>query len=45
MSDKISPTHWHRTAYVYVRQSTGHQGRYHHESQRRQYALAEHARR
>ena len=44
MSDKISPTHRQRTAYVYVRQSTGHQVRYHQESQRRQYALADHAR-
>jgi hypothetical protein len=44
MSAKISPAHRHRTAYVYVRQSTGHQVRYHHESQRRQYALADHAR-
>jgi len=32
MSDKISPTHRQRTAYVYVRQSTGHQVRYHQES-------------
>ena len=44
MSDKMSPTHRQRTAYVYVRQSTGHQVRYHQESQRRQYALADHAR-
>jgi DNA invertase Pin-like site-specific DNA recombinase len=44
MSDKISPSHRQRTAYVYVRQSTGHQVRSHHESQRRQYALADHAR-
>jgi hypothetical protein len=38
MSEKIRPTHLHRTAYVYVRQSSHHQVRYHHESQRRQYA-------
>jgi Site-specific recombinases, DNA invertase Pin homologs len=44
MSDKINPSHRQRTAYVYVRQSTGHQVRYHQESQRRQYALADHAR-
>ena len=44
MSEKIRPTHLHRTAYVYVRQSSHHQVRYHHESQRRQYALADRAR-
>jgi DNA invertase Pin-like site-specific DNA recombinase len=44
MSTKISPTHLQRDAYVYVRQSTGHQVRSHPESQRRQYALADHAR-
>lgn len=44
MSDKISSAHLHRAAYVYVRQSSGHQVRNHHESQRRQYALADHAR-
>jgi DNA invertase Pin-like site-specific DNA recombinase len=44
MSDKISPAHRQRIAYVYVRQSTGHQVRYHRESQRRQYALADHGR-
>ena len=44
MSEKIRPTHLHRTAYVYVRQSSRHQVRYHHESQRRQYALADRAR-
>ena len=36
MSEKIRPTHLHRTAYVSVRQSSHHQVRYHHESQRRQ---------
>ena len=44
MSTKMSPTHLQRAAYVYVRQSTGHQVRSHPESQRRQYALADHAR-
>jgi len=44
MSTKISPSHLQRDAYVYVRQSTGHQVRAHPESQRRQYALADHAR-
>ena len=44
MSTKMSPTHLQRDAYVYVRQSTGHQVRSHPESQRRQYALADHAR-
>jgi DNA invertase Pin-like site-specific DNA recombinase len=44
MSTKIHPSHLQRDAYVYVRQSTGHQVRSHPESQRRQYALAEHAR-
>src|SRR2546428_49803 len=44
MSTKIHPSHLQRDAYVYVRQSTGHQVRSHPESQRRQYALADHAR-
>ena len=44
MSNQISPAHLQRDAYVYVRQSTGHQVRSHPESQRRQYALADHAR-
>ena len=44
MSTKIPPSHLQRDAYVYVRQSTGHHVRSHPESQRRQYALAEHAR-
>lgn len=45
MTEKIRPTHLERTAYVYVRQSTGDQVRHHQEGQQRQYALAEHARR
>jgi DNA invertase Pin-like site-specific DNA recombinase len=44
MSTKIHPSHLQRDAYVYVRQSTGHQVRSHPESQRRQYALADQAR-
>ena len=44
MSEKIRPTHRHRTAYVSVRQSSPHPVRSHHESQRRQYALADRAR-
>ena len=41
---KITAQHLERTAYVYVRQSTMTQVHEHLESQRRQYALAEHAR-
>lgn len=41
---KITAQHLERTAYVYVRQSTITQVHEHLESQRRQYALAEHAR-
>jgi DNA invertase Pin-like site-specific DNA recombinase len=41
---KITPQHLQRAAYVYVRQSTVTQVHEHQESQRRQYALAEHAR-
>lgn len=44
MREKMRPTHLHRTAYVSVRQSSNHQVRYHHESQRRPYALADRAR-
>lgn len=44
MSDKITPLHLQRTAYVYVRQSSLHQVRHHVEGQRRQYGLAERAR-
>jgi DNA invertase Pin-like site-specific DNA recombinase len=44
MHTKINSTHLQRDAYIYVRQSTGHQVRAHPESQRRQYALADHAR-
>lgn len=44
MSTKIHAIHLQRDAYVYVRQSTGHQVRAHPESHRRQYALADQAR-
>jgi DNA invertase Pin-like site-specific DNA recombinase len=43
-SDKIRPEHLARPALVYVRQSTVDQVRHHHESRRRQYDLAAHAR-
>ena len=44
MTEKIRPDHLRRTAYVYVRQSSGHQVRHHQESRQRQYALADRAR-
>lgn len=44
VSAKIAPSHLERAAYVYVRQSTVTQVHEHLESQRRQYALTEHAR-
>jgi DNA invertase Pin-like site-specific DNA recombinase len=44
MSTKIHASHLQRDAYVYVRQSTGHQVRAHPESHRRQYALTDQAR-
>jgi DNA invertase Pin-like site-specific DNA recombinase len=44
MSEKLTPEHLARAAYVYVRQSTGYQVRRHVESRRRQYGLAERAR-
>ncbi len=43
MSEKISPEHLTRIAYVYVRQSSLHQVRHHREGLERQYALAERA--
>lgn len=43
-SEKIRPEHLARPALVYVRQSTVDQVRHHHESRRRQYDLAAHAR-
>lgn len=44
MSTKRSPAHLQRAAYVSMRQSSGHHGRSHRESPRRQDALAERAR-
>ena len=44
MTPKLSSDHLQREAYIYIRQSTGHQVRAHPESGRRQYALADHAR-
>src|SRR3989475_12689708 len=43
-SEKIRSEHLQRAAFVYVRQSTFDQVRHHHESRRRQYDLAGHAR-
>ena len=42
--NKIAADHLTRRAYVYIRQSTLDQVRHNHESQRRQYALADRAR-
>lgn len=44
MSEKVTSRHLELAAYVYVRQSTMQQVRHNLESQRRQYALAAHAR-
>jgi len=44
MNDKIQSQHRSRVAYVYVRQSTGHQVRHHHQGRQRQYDLAARAR-
>lgn len=44
MSEKLTPSHLERTAYVYVRQSTTYQVRHNQESQRRQYDLSDRAR-
>jgi len=44
MNDKITPQHLDRGAYVYVRQSSHHQVRHHHQGRQRQYDLAERAR-
>jgi DNA invertase Pin-like site-specific DNA recombinase len=41
---KISTSHLHRSAYIYVRQSSMAQVQHNHESQRRQYGLRERAR-
>ena len=42
--NKITAEHLSRQAYVYIRQSTPGQVRHNLESQRRQYALVDHAR-
>ena len=44
MGAQVRPSHLERDAYVSGRQSTGHHVRSQPESQRRQYALANHAR-
>ena len=44
MSEKISVEHFKRAAYVYIRQSSSQQVRFHLEGQKRQYGLAERAR-
>ena len=44
MNDKIRAEHLQRAAYVYIRQSTGYQVRFHREGQQRQYGLSERAR-
>ena len=43
MNDKIQDHHRKRAAYIYVRQSTGHQVRHNHQGRQRQYDLAAHA--
>ena len=44
MNEKVTQQHLDRCAYVYVRQSSGHQVRHHHQGRQRQYDLAERAR-
>src|SRR5499425_1639896 len=44
MSEKIRDEHLSRAAYVYIRQSSSYQVRFHLEGQKRQYGLAERAR-
>jgi DNA invertase Pin-like site-specific DNA recombinase len=43
MNDKITRHHLDRAAYIYVRQSTGHQVRHHHQGRQRQYDLSDRA--
>jgi DNA invertase Pin-like site-specific DNA recombinase len=43
MNEKIQSHHRDRAAYIYVRQSTGHQVRHNHQGRQRQYDLAGHA--
>ena len=44
MNEKIRPEHLQRAAYLYIRQSTAHQVRFHLEGQKRQYQLSQRAR-
>jgi DNA invertase Pin-like site-specific DNA recombinase len=44
MNEKIKPEHLQRAAYLYIRQSTPHQVRFHLEGQKRQYGLSQRAR-
>ena len=43
MNEKITDQHLKLDAYVYVRQSTGHQVRHHHQGRQRQYDLSDRA--
>lgn len=43
MNEKINESHVRRAAYVYVRQSTQHQVRHHHQGRERQYELVDRA--
>jgi DNA invertase Pin-like site-specific DNA recombinase len=43
MNEKIKPEHLQRAAYVYIRQSTAYQVRFHLEGQKRQYGLSDRA--
>jgi excisionase family DNA binding protein len=44
MNERLTKKHLERDAYVYVRQSSGHQVRHHHQGRQRQYDLAARAR-
>ena len=44
MNEKIQPQHRQRAAYVFVRQSSSHQVRHHHQGRQRQYDLVTRAR-
>lgn len=44
MNEKITEQHTKLDAYIYVRQSTGHQVRHHHQGRQRQYDLSDRAR-
>jgi len=44
MNEKITHQHFDKTAYIYVRQSTVHQVRHHHQGRQRQYDLSDRAR-